>query len=87
MRPFGAGVLVPTPSRGPTSQTPVNRMGAEADKCGHVMLDHIPPTLTLRSPQSYGVDPVTVRKSVELIAAENLADHIDMNFGWPKFTR
>lgn len=29
----------------------------------------------------YGVEPVTVRKSVELIAAENLADHIDMNFG------
>ncbi|MFL6111192.1 MAG: tRNA dihydrouridine synthase DusB [Catenulispora sp.] len=36
-----------------------------------------------RSLQLYGVDPVTVRKAVEMIAAENLADHVDMNFGCP----
>ncbi|GLZ79444.1 tRNA-dihydrouridine synthase [Actinorhabdospora filicis] len=47
------------------------------------------PDETPRSLQLYGVDPVTVRKSVELIAAENLADHIDMNFGCsvPKVTK
>ena len=36
-----------------------------------------------RSLQLYGVDPVTVRKAVERIVDENLADHIDMNFGCP----
>jgi nifR3 family TIM-barrel protein len=36
-----------------------------------------------RSLQLYGVDPVTVRKAVEMIATENLADHVDMNFGCP----
>lgn len=38
---------------------------------------------TPRSLQLYGVDPVTVRKAVEMIAAEDLADHVDMNFGCP----
>jgi len=36
-----------------------------------------------RSLQLYGVDPVTVRKAVEMIATEKLADHVDMNFGCP----
>jgi nifR3 family TIM-barrel protein len=42
-----------------------------------------------RSLQLYGVDPATVRKAVELIVAEDLADHIDLNFGCsvPKVTR
>nr|WP_244615662.1 tRNA dihydrouridine synthase DusB [Stackebrandtia albiflava] len=42
-----------------------------------------------RSLQLYGVDPVTVRKAVEMIVAEDLADHVDMNFGCsvPKVTR
>ncbi|MGH8875802.1 MAG: tRNA dihydrouridine synthase DusB [Stackebrandtia sp.] len=42
-----------------------------------------------RSLQLYGVDPVTVRKAVEMIVDEDLADHIDMNFGCsvPKVTR
>jgi nifR3 family TIM-barrel protein len=42
-----------------------------------------------RSLQLYGVDPVTVRKAVEMVVAEDLADHIDMNFGCgvPKVTR
>src|SRR5438477_1800137 len=34
-----------------------------------------------RSLQLYGVDPATVRKAVELVVAEDLADHIDLNFG------
>lgn len=42
-----------------------------------------------RSMQLYGVDPDTVRQAVEMIVAENLADHVDMNFGCPvpKVTR
>ncbi|MFC6061971.1 tRNA dihydrouridine synthase DusB [Streptomyces ochraceiscleroticus] len=42
-----------------------------------------------RSIQLYGVDPDTVGKAVRMIAEENLADHIDLNFGCPvpKVTR
>jgi nifR3 family TIM-barrel protein len=42
-----------------------------------------------RSVQLYGVDPVTVGKAVRMIADEDLADHIDLNFGCPvpKVTR
>jgi nifR3 family TIM-barrel protein len=42
-----------------------------------------------RSLQLYGVDPDTVRRAVQMIVDENLADHIDLNFGCsvPKVTR
>lgn len=42
-----------------------------------------------RSVQLYSVDPNTMRKAVEMLGKENLADHIDMNFGCPvpKVTR
>nr|WP_246314478.1 tRNA dihydrouridine synthase DusB [Kineococcus aurantiacus] len=42
-----------------------------------------------RSLQLYGVDPLTVAKAVEMIVAEDLADHVDLNFGCPvpKVTR
>ena len=42
-----------------------------------------------RSVQVYGVDPVTVGAAVRLIASEDRADHIDLNFGCPvpKVTR
>jgi nifR3 family TIM-barrel protein len=42
-----------------------------------------------RSLQLYGVDPVTVRKAVEMVVQEDLADHVDLNFGCsvPKVTR
>ncbi|KUJ70649.1 tRNA-dihydrouridine synthase [Streptomyces albus subsp. albus] len=42
-----------------------------------------------RSIQLYGVDPVTVGKAVRMIVEEDLADHIDLNFGCPvpKVTR
>jgi nifR3 family TIM-barrel protein len=42
-----------------------------------------------RSMQLYGVDPITMRDAVRMVVAENLADHIDMNFGCPvpKVTR
>jgi len=44
---------------------------------------------TPRSIQLYGVDPATVGKAVRMIADEDLADHIDLNFGCPvpKVTR
>ncbi|QEW00123.1 tRNA dihydrouridine synthase DusB [Microbacterium caowuchunii] len=42
-----------------------------------------------RSVQLYGVDPVTVGKAARLLAEEDRADHIDLNFGCPvpKVTR
>ena len=42
-----------------------------------------------RSMQLYGVDPATIRKAVEMVRGEDLADHIDLNFGCPvpKVTR
>jgi nifR3 family TIM-barrel protein len=42
-----------------------------------------------RSLQLYGVDPATVRKAVEMVVHEGLADHLDLNFGCsvPKVTR
>ena len=42
-----------------------------------------------RSLQLYGVDPVVVGQAVRMVVQENLADHIDLNFGCPvpKVTR
>jgi nifR3 family TIM-barrel protein len=42
-----------------------------------------------RSMQLYGVDPETMGKAVRMIVEEDLADHVDMNFGCPvpKVTR
>jgi len=42
-----------------------------------------------RSVQLYAVDPVVVSKAITLLMEENLADHIDLNFGCPvpKVTR
>jgi nifR3 family TIM-barrel protein len=42
-----------------------------------------------RSVQLYGTDPNVMRKAVHMIGEEDLADHIDMNFGCPvpKVTR
>ena len=42
-----------------------------------------------RSVQLYAVDAVTMQKAVDMIGSEDLADHIDMNFGCPvpKVTR
>ncbi|WOQ70706.1 tRNA dihydrouridine synthase DusB [Microbacterium limosum] len=44
---------------------------------------------TPRSIQLYGVDPATVAEAVRIIVAEDLADHVDLNFGCPvpKVTR
>ena len=42
-----------------------------------------------RSLQLYGVDPYVVGEAVRMVAAEDLADHVDLNFGCPvpKVTR
>src|SRR5690242_13886644 len=42
-----------------------------------------------RSLQLYGVDPQTVAQAVRMVADEDLADHVDLNFGCPvpKVTR
>ena len=42
-----------------------------------------------RSVQLYGVDPAVIGKAARMIAEEDLADHIDLNFGCPvpKVTR
>ncbi|GAA2477095.1 tRNA dihydrouridine synthase DusB [Streptomyces gobitricini] len=54
-----------------------------------MQLVHFDETETPRSIQLYGVDPVTVGKAVRMIVDEDLADHIDLNFGCPvpKVTR
>ena len=47
------------------------------------------PDETPRSLQLYGVDPAVVGEAVRMIVAEDLADHVDLNFGCPvpKVTR
>ncbi|MBO0656873.1 tRNA dihydrouridine synthase DusB [Streptomyces triculaminicus] len=52
-------------------------------------LIHFDGTEKPRSIQLYGVDPVTVGKAVRMIVDEDLADHVDLNFGCPvpKVTR
>ncbi|MEV6672686.1 tRNA dihydrouridine synthase DusB [Streptomyces sp. NPDC051162] len=52
-------------------------------------LIHFDGTEKPRSIQLYGVDPDTVGKAVRMIVDEDLADHVDLNFGCPvpKITR
>ncbi|WP_329037114.1 tRNA dihydrouridine synthase DusB [Streptomyces sp. NBC_00178] len=54
-----------------------------------MQLIHFDASETLRSVQLYGVDPAIVGKAVRMIVDEDLADHIDLNFGCPvpKVTR
>src|SRR5690625_4234005 len=59
------------------------------------MIRHDPAELAVaasgrvRSVQLYGVDPATVGAAVRMLVEEDLADHIDLNFGCPvpKVTR
>jgi hypothetical protein len=39
-----------------------------------------------RSLQLYGIDPDITAKAVRIVVEQNLADHIDLNFGCPKLT-
>jgi nifR3 family TIM-barrel protein len=50
---------------------------------------HFGPDETPRSMQLYGVDPAVVGAAVRMIVDEDLADHVDLNFGCPvpKVTR
>ena len=50
---------------------------------------HHDPDEAPRSVQLYGVDPATIGAAVRMLVEEDLADHIDMNFGCPvpKVTR
>lgn len=52
-------------------------------------LVHFEPDETPRSIQLYGVDPDVVGAAVRMIVTDDLADHIDLNFGCPvpKVTR
>ncbi|MFC5910314.1 tRNA dihydrouridine synthase DusB [Streptacidiphilus monticola] len=54
-----------------------------------MQLIHFDPSEQPRSIQLYGVDPEYVGRAAKMIAEEDLADHIDLNFGCPvpKVTR
>ncbi len=79
-REFGAGLYV---SEMITSRALVERTRESMRLITHHESE------TTRSIQLYGVDPATMREAVTMLVAENLADHIDMNFGCPvaKVTR
>ena len=79
-REYGAGLYV---SEMITSRALVERTPESMRLISHHESE------TTRSIQLYGVDPKTVREAVTMLVAENLADHIDLNFGCPvaKVTR
>ncbi|MEY4310367.1 MAG: hypothetical protein RLZ71_293 [Actinomycetota bacterium] len=79
-REFGGGLYV---SEMVTSRALVERTEESLRLVGHHESEDI------RSVQLYGVDPKTIADAVTMLVAENLADHIDLNFGCPvpKVTR
>ena len=79
-REFGAGLYV---SEMITSRALVERTPETMRLITHHESE------TPRSIQLYGVDPATVSEAVRILAAEDRADHIDLNFGCPvpKVTR
>lgn len=79
-REYGAGLYV---SEMITSRALVERTPASLRLIKHHESE------TPRSIQLYGVDPITVREAVRFLVDEDLADHIDLNFGCPvpKVTR
>lgn len=79
-REFGAGLYV---SEMITSRALVERTPESLRLIRHHESE------TLRSIQLYGVDPKTVAEAVQYLVDEDLADHIDLNFGCPvpKVTR
>lgn len=79
-REYGSGLYV---SEMITSRALVERTPASMRLIKHHESE------TVRSIQLYGVDPKTVGDAARMLAAENLADHIDLNFGCPvpKVTR
>ena len=79
-REFGGGLYV---SEMVTSRALVERTEESLRLVGH----H--PSEEIRSVQLYGVDPKTIARAVSMLVDEDLADHIDLNFGCPvpKVTR
>ncbi|MFA5606336.1 MAG: tRNA dihydrouridine synthase DusB [Leucobacter sp.] len=79
-REYGAGLYV---SEMITSRALVERTPASLRLIKHHESE------TPRSIQLYGVDPRTVSEAVRFLVDEDLADHIDLNFGCPvpKVTR
>lgn len=79
-RESGAGIYV---SEMITSRALVER---NAETMEMIRFD---PDESPRSVQLYGVDPATVAEAVRIVVAEELADHVDLNFGCPvpKVTR
>jgi nifR3 family TIM-barrel protein len=79
-REYGPGLFV--------SEMVTARALLEAKSRAITMLTHAPGE-TPRSVQIYGTDPATTAAACHLIGAEDLADHIDLNFGCPapKVTR
>lgn len=79
-REQGAGLYV---SEMVTSRALLERHEATLDM---VRFD---PDESPRSVQLYGVDPVVVAEAVRMVVDEDLADHVDLNFGCPvpKVTR
>ena len=79
-REHGAGVFV---SEMVTSRALVERTPESLRLVQHE------PGATPRSVQLYGVDPATVGAAVRMLVEEDLADHVDLNFGCPvpKVTR
>jgi nifR3 family TIM-barrel protein len=79
-REQGAGLYV---SEMVTSRALIERHEATLDMV-RFDADEVP-----RSVQLYGVDPVVVGEAVRMVVDEDLADHVDLNFGCPvpKVTR
>lgn len=79
-REYGGGLYV---SEMITSRALVERTEESLRLVGH----H--PSEEIRSVQLYGVDPTTIYRAVRMLVDEDLADHIDLNFGCPvpKVTR
>lgn len=79
-REFGGGLYV---SEMVTSRALVEQTEGSLRIIGHHESEEI------RSVQLYGVDPVTISNAVKLLVDQDLADHIDLNFGCPvpKVTR
>ncbi|SDO97179.1 putative TIM-barrel protein, nifR3 family [Microbacterium testaceum StLB037] len=79
-REYGAGLYV--------SEMITTRALVERNETTMRLIQHHE-SETPRSIQLYGVDPSTVEAAVQMIVAEDHADHIDLNFGCPvpKVTR
>ncbi|MBP2435636.1 tRNA dihydrouridine synthase DusB [Microbacterium amylolyticum] len=79
-REYGAGLYV--------TEMITTRALVERNVVTMKLIEHHP-SETPRSIQLYGVDPTYTAEAARMIAAENLADHIDLNFGCPvpKVTR